>query len=120
MAINTSIYLSHSEIKANLSLKTKERYHQPLKNTFRKAKILIASHIPHSSSLVMCVKAINNTLGSNGSLSHALDLEVYPSVHAFEKLGDSKAFFQERFKLSTTNCAETDNLMNLLQVRKDL
>lgn len=120
IAKGANIDVARSVIEAHSSLGIGEQYHQPLRNTFRKAKILMASHIPESSILAMCVKAMSDTLGPKGLVSSALVFRVYPFTHVLEEPKDPKSTLQERAKLANTVCAEMNNQMFLLQVNRAL
>lgn len=120
IAIGANIDVARSGIEAHSSLGIGERYHQPLRNTYRKAKLSMASHIPDSSILAMCVKAMNDTLGPEGLVPSALVFGVYPSTHVFEEPRDPKPTLQERAKLANTIRAEMDSQMALLRVNRAL
>lgn len=120
VARGASIDIGKSGIEAHSSLGIGERYHQPLRNTFRKAKISMATHIPNSSILAMSVKAMNDTLGPEGFVPSALVFGVYPSTQVFEDPKDPKPTLQERAKLAATIRAEMDQHMAKLRVMRAL
>ena len=65
LAKASNVELDPSGIEAHSSLRIRERYHQPLRNTFRKLK-LEYDQVQDSTLFGMTVKAMNDTLGPEG------------------------------------------------------
>lgn len=70
-----------TEIKIHNSLGLGERYHQPLRNTFRQVS-LTHSHVLKAVRLMMAVKAMNDTLGPEGIVPSDLVFGEYPQIRA--------------------------------------
>lgn len=73
LAKASDVNVVRTGIESHSSMGIGERYHAPLRNTFRKLKLEYA-HVKPSPLLSMSVFALNNTLGPEG---------VVPSVLVF-------------------------------------
>lgn len=102
------IDIARSGIEAHSSLEIGERFPQPFKNKFRRAKISMMSHIPDSTILAICVKATNDTLGPERFVPSALVRGVFPSTQVFKKPRDPKQTLQQRAQLASSIHAEME------------
>lgn len=73
--------VSHTGVNSHNSLGLGERYHHPLRNTYRKITIT-HPHLPKELRLVFKVKVIHDTLGSKGLVSSELLFGKYPQIRA--------------------------------------
>ena len=77
------VNLEKSGIQYHNSIGTGERYHKPLRDTFRKLKI---DHPKMQPQLLfaLAVKAMNDTPGSEGTVPSGLVFSEFPSLRSFE------------------------------------
>lgn len=76
-----NVNVSHTGIESHNSLGIGERYHQPLRTTYRKISIA-HPHIPKELRLAISVKAMNDTLGPEGLVPLALLFGEFPQIRA--------------------------------------
>lgn len=111
---------ARSDMEAHSSLGIWERCHQPLRNTFRMAKLSMASDIPGRAILAMCVKSINHTPVPEGFVPSALVFGTFPSTQVFEEPRDPRPTQPERAKLANSIRLEMDKQMAVLRVNRAL
>lgn len=111
VAIGANSDVCRSDLETHSSLMIGERYRQPMRNTFRKAELSMASHIPESSILSMSAKPLNGRLGPKGFVPSALVLGAYPSTHVLEDPRDPYPTLQERSKLASIILKEMNEQM---------
>ena len=77
------VNLEKSGIQSHNSIGVGERYHKPLRDTFRKLKI---GHpkMQRQLLLALAVKAMNDTLGPEGTVPSALVFGEFPRLRSFE------------------------------------
>lgn len=83
IAKKSNIDVARSGVDAHSALGVGERYHEPLRNTLRNAKLNMP-HMSEASILTLCLKAMNDILGSEGSVPSALVFGEFPSTRHFE------------------------------------
>ncbi len=77
------IELQKYVVQSHNSLGIGERYHEPLRDTYRKLKLDHPS-MQRQLLLASAVKAMNDTLGPEGVVPTALVLGEFPSLRSFE------------------------------------
>lgn len=91
------------ERKFHSSLGAGERYHQPLRATFRKIR-LACPKVCKEFLLIMAVKAMNDTLGPKGLLHSALVFGGLPQNHMPAEIPEPRDTISERAGMSRTAC----------------
>lgn len=119
IARRANIDIGRSGVEAHSSLGVGERYHKPLRDTFRKAKIAIPS-ATNDLILSLSVKAMNDTLGPEGFVPSALVFGEYPSTQTFEEPKDEKPTLVDRAKLARLIRGEMEKKMATLRVQRAL
>lgn len=69
--------VARSSIEAHSSLQIGERYHQSWRNTFRQAKLSMASHIPNRAVIAMFRISMKDTLGPKAFVPPALFFGIF-------------------------------------------
>ena len=87
-------------VESHNSLGIGERYHAPLRNTYRKLKIENGNMQP-TLLLQMSVKAMNDTLGPDGIVPSALVFGEFPSLRTFEGPRENRPTLVERARIAT-------------------
>lgn len=90
-----------SSIEAHSRLESEERFHEPLRNSFRNVKRALAVHMLDNIILEICVEAMDDILDSEIFVSTALLLESLPSTKVFEDLRNPRPALQEQVKFSS-------------------
>ena len=75
----SNVDVKDTGVEAHSSLGLEERYHQPLRNTYRK---IMSEHpqTPPASALTASIKALNDTLGPEGLVPSALVFGKFPPM----------------------------------------
>ena len=76
------VNLEKSGVQSHHSLGVGERYHKPLRDTYRKLKLDYPS-MQRQVLLALAVKAMNDTLGPEGVVPSSLVFGEYPSLRSF-------------------------------------
>lgn len=79
LAAVCNVQVDHTGVEAHSSLGLGERYHQPLRNTFRKLKLDFPS-VDNDILLQLSIKSMNDTLGLEGLVPSALMFGEFPQV----------------------------------------
>lgn len=79
MGALSNVEVQRTDIEAHSSLSLGERYHQPLRNTYRKIMCELPKCNPRQA-LAACVKAVNNTLRPERLVPLALVFVEFPKV----------------------------------------
>lgn len=90
IADEAMIDIARTGIKASSRLGIDEKFHRPLKNTFRKAKRSMENYIPNAGILARWVQAMNDILETERIVPSALVIRVFTSTRVFKKLRDPK------------------------------
>lgn len=80
LAANANIQLNSTGTEAHSSLGLNERYHEPLRTTFRKL-ILTYPNADKNLLLAFSVKGMNDTLGPEGLVPSALVFGEFPPAY---------------------------------------
>jgi len=119
MAANSSVKVDHTGVEAHWSLGLAERYHQPLRQTFRKIKI-DQPNADRDLALHAAVKAMNDTLGPEGLVPSALVFGDYPKVTTRSENPSLKAELRSRAQMATVARKEMERLMANMKVKRAL
>lgn len=98
---SSNVDLQRTGIKARSSLGLNERYHQPLTNTYPK----IMMENPQTESclaLAASVKAMNDTLGSEGLVFSALVFGEFPRAHFLSDIPNARSTAKERARIEVS------------------
>ena len=115
----SNVFVERTAVEAHSSLGMGERYHQPLRQTYRKIK---TDH-PQSDkdlALAMAVKAMNDTLGPEGLVPSALVFGEFPPVHTNSESNVPRATLQERAAMASTARREMEKCMAELRLKRAL
>ena len=116
----SKVQVDRTGIEAHSSLGIGERYHQPLRNTYRKLKIDFANVAPQLL-LAMSVKALNDTLGPEGLVPSALVFGEYPSTRLYtDGAADPRASLESRARLATAARKEMERHMASVRIKRAL
>lgn len=88
------VEVGQTGVEANSSLGLGERYHEPLRSTFRKIKLSQPNAGRHLA-LSCAVKAINDTLGPEGIVPSALVFGEYPQVSTRSEPSPTRSTLQD-------------------------
>lgn len=80
LAERSSVKVETTGAEAHSSLGIGERYHDPLRKTFRKMQLVYKKQ-PRKLLLAQCVKAMNDTLGPEGLAPSSLVFGELPQAH---------------------------------------
>lgn len=97
----SEIMVEPSGIEAHSSLGIGDRYHQPLRNTFRKMKL----DFPNAGDTMLrakSVQAINDTLCREVCVSSTLVFVLYPSLNIYRKGMNPNATLEVRTRAAGT------------------
>lgn len=106
-------------VEAHNSLGLGERYHQPLRSTFRKLKIDYPV-LPDDIALSVSVKTLNDTLGPEGIVPTVLVFGDYPRLYTLSEELPSRLTNEQRAALVTTARKEMEKHMAELRLRRSL
>lgn len=115
----SGVEVNRSGVEAHNALGIGERYHHPLRNTFRKLKIAYPK-VSDSTLLSMSVKAMNDTLGPEGLVPSALVFGEYPSLRVFGETPQPKATVAARAILAKEARREMEQHMARLRIKRAL
>ena len=112
----SNVEVDRTGIETHSSLRLGERYHQPLRKTYRK---ITAGHptADVETSLALSVKAMNGNLGAGGLVPSALGFGEFPEVYTKLKSPDERAFLASRAKMAHTARSQMAKHMAELQVK---
>ena len=115
----SNIEVQRTGIEAHSSLGVCERYHQPLRQTYRK---IMAAHPASDPKLVLAlsVRAMNDTLGPEGLVPTALVFGEYPPVHTKSETPSSRALLASRAEVANTARQEMEKVMAELRFKRAL
>lgn len=112
----SGVEVQRTGIEAHSSLNLGERYHEPLRTTYRKLMIAHPGADKHLT-LALCVKAMNDTLGPNGVVPSSLVFGEHPQVFTRSETPPPRATLDERAKIATEARQEMERYM--ARVRTD-
>ena len=119
MAQLDQVDVQRTGIEAHSSLSLGERYHQPLRNTYRK----IMKDVPSTTktrALSCAVKAMNDPLGPEGIVPSVLVFGEYPKVNTKSETPSKRPTLQERATIAKIARDEMERPMEQLRVARAL
>lgn len=119
LARASDVQVNKTGIEAHSSLSICERYHQPLRNTFRKIKLENPNASPELI-LSLSVHAMNNTLGPEGLVPVALVFGEYPSTRVLGEPPAQRLSLESRAKLAEAARNEMQYQMAKLRINRAL
>lgn len=116
--------LRHIEIEetgteAHSSLGLGERYHEPVRTTYRKLRLQFPKVDPEVL-LRFSVKAMNDTLGPEGLFPSALVFGEYPSIRTVSELLEERPTLSSRAELAIAARKEMAQIMAKQRVQRGL
>ncbi len=114
-----NVNLEKSGIQSHNSIGIGERYHKPLRDTYRKLKCDHPS-MRHQLLLALAVKAMNDTLGPEGTVPSALVFGEFPSIRAFEGTVIARPSLAERPEVARETRRYTAKSLAQSRVRRAL
>ena len=114
-----NISVDSTGVEAHSSLGLGERYHQPLRQTFRK---IMAAHpkTPPARALAASLKAMNDTLGPEGLVPSALVIREFPPVFTNSEAPAARLTLRERASVAQSARKEMGKIMAEMRVRRAL
>ena len=106
-------------VQSHNSLGIGERYHKPLRDTYRKMRVDFPS-MPKPTLLAIAVKAINDTLGPEGIVPSALVFGEFPSIRNFLGPKVPRATLAERAEVALEARKLMSKHMAMTKVRRAL
>lgn len=119
VAAMNNVEASSTGVEAHSSLGLGERYHEPLRSTFRKMRI----QYPNAEDdmlLSFAVKAMNDTLGPEGFVPSALVFGEYPHVFTKSEVPHPRATAADRAEMVNAAREEVGKIMAKLRVNRAL
>ena len=114
-----NVEVQRTGVEAHSSLGLGERYHGPLRNTYRKLRISYPN-ADKALTLAMAVKAMNDTLGPEGIVPSALVFGEYPQVFTESEDPLPRATLDERAKMAEEARAEMEEIMAKMRAARAL
>ena len=116
---SSNIKLDTTGIEAHFSLGLGERYHQPLRNTYRKLESIYP--LQDKSLLLQCaVKGMNDTLGPEGIVPSLLVFGEYPQAFTRSEVRPNRPTADKRVKIANDARAEMAKYMAKVKVARVL
>ena len=119
MGAVSGVQVERTGIEAHASLGLGERYHHPLRQTYRKIK---AEHLATEPelALVHSVKAMNDTLGPEGLVPSAFVFGEFPKVFTPAEEPHPRATVESRAAIASRARREMEQHMAKLRIRRAL
>ena len=119
LADDADIVLEKTGTEAHSSLGIGERYHQPLRNTFRK---LVQVYPKQDKNLLLqcAVKSMNDTLGPEGIVPSVLVFGEYPQAYSKSETRPNRPTSIERSKIAHTARMEMSKHMAKVRLARAL
>lgn len=119
MAHLRGINVENTGIESHNSLGIGERYHQPLRQTYR--KILVEhSNADPSLALALSVKALNDTLGPEGHVPSALVFGEFPLPYTKSEQKPQRLTVDERAAIASLARKEMSEIMARMRIARGL
>ena len=115
----SDVSVERTGVEAHYSLGIGERYHQPLRTTFRKLRISYPK-VSDNLLLSISVSAINNTLGPEGLVPSALIFGEFPQLNIFGEPMDPKSTFETRSRIAIQARKEMEQHMARMKLQRAL
>ena len=119
MGAISDVQVERTGIEAHASLGLGERYHQPLRQTYRKIRVENPTTDP-DLALALSVKAMNDTLGPEGLVPSALVFGEFPPVFTRSEVPHPRATLESRAVVASAARKEMEQQMAKLRVRRAL
>ena len=119
LVANANVELETAGTEAHSSLGIGERYHQPLRNTYRK---LIHTYPSADKNLLLAfaVKGMNDTLGPEGLVPSALVFGEFPPAYTKTEVPKARPSLSLRAEIANTARKEMNEHMAKLRVNRAL
>ena len=119
IAAASDVKVDRTGVEAHSSLGLGERFHQPLRNTYRK-RVVEHPNSDKTLALLLAVKSMNDTLGPEGLVPSALMFGEYPQAYAKSEIKGERFTLSGRAELATTARKEMELQMAKLRVKRAL
>eukprot|EP00737_Agarophyton_chilense_P000247 gb/GEZJ01000282.1/.p1 GENE.gb/GEZJ01000282.1/~~gb/GEZJ01000282.1/.p1 ORF type:complete len:768 (+),score=79.54 gb/GEZJ01000282.1/:1785-4088(+) len=119
IAAISNVQVESTGVEAHSSLGLGERYHQPLRTTYRK----IMATLPDTDreiALSCAVKSMNDTLGPEGLVPSALVFGEFPNITSKSETPTPRASALSRAAIAATAREEMSQIMERMRVRRAL
>ena len=115
----SNVDVKDTGVEAHSSLGLGERYHQSLRNPYRK---IMSEHLPTppASALADSVKALNDTLDPEGLVPSALVFGEFPPMFTKSESPAQRATLQDRASVAQSARKEMEKIMAEMRVRRAL
>lgn len=115
----SNVDVQRTGIESHNCLGLGERYHQPLRNTYRKLCIAYPDR-DRQLLLSMSVKAINDTLGPDGLVPSALVFGEFPSAFTTSETPHPRATLESRAAVANLARREMEKQMAAVRLKRGL
>lgn len=119
LAARANVEVQSTGTEAHSSLGIGERYHEPVRTTFRKL-LLQYPMVRKTLLLQMTVKALNDTLGPEGLVPSSLVFGELPRVHTPSETPKNRDTLGERAALAHSARVEMQAIMSKMRVARGL
>lgn len=119
LAKASDVNVVRTGIESHSSMGIGERYHAPLRNTFRKLRLTYANVEP-SLLLSLSVFAMNNTLGLEGVVPSMLVFGEFPSLRTLHEAPTPRATLVARAQIANSARKEMEHHMARLRLHRAL
>lgn len=114
-----NVEISKTGVEAHYTVGLCERYHQPLRHTYRKIMVEHPTTKP-LLALAFSVKAMNGTLGREGPVPSALVFREYPRPFKGSETPGTRITLAERSNVAQTTGTEMSKLMAKVRISRAL
>ena len=115
----SNVEVQRTGIEAHSSLGLGERYHHPLRHTYR--KILCENpKVEPRQALAASVKAMNDTLGPEGLVPSALVFGEYPKAYTRSETPPPRSTLVERASIAKSARKEMEKHMSEMRIKRAL
>lgn len=115
----SKVEVNRTRVEAHASLGLGERYHRPLRSTFRKMKAS-RPDVNKDLALALSVKAVNDTLGPEGLVPSALVFGEFPQVGTRSEVREEMPSLKKRATLADLARREMGERMAELRLKRAL
>ena len=119
LAARANVEVQGTGIEAHSSLGIGERYHEPVRTTFRKI-MFVYPNVDKTLLLQMAIKAMNDTLGPEGLLPSSLVFGELPRVYTASKTPQPRDTLGERATMVHAAHTEMQRIMAKMRVARGL
>ena len=115
----TGVEVQRTGVEAHSSLGIAERYHHPLRNTYKKLRMDFPN-TPQRIILSVAVKAMNDTLGPEGLVPSALVFGEYPEVNTISEPRTERMSLEARAELARAARKEMETQVAKARIKRAL